>query len=102
MVDDYFQDSFPLWFRSTHVVNAPRFFRLAYTIVRPMLAKAVQDSIIFHPDMESLWAEVDKEILPEELGGALGKFSNIECREALEKIDNLLEESKSLRREVTS
>ncbi len=87
-----------MWFRTTHVVNAFRFFQLAYAIIRPMLSKSVQDAIVFHPDMESLWAEVDREILPEDLGGNKGAFSNQECREALEKMEDLLEEIKSCKK----
>ncbi len=67
-----------------------------------MLSKAVRDSIIFHSDLESLHAEVDREILPEELGGTAGPFNNDGVREALEQMGDLLTEFKSYRIEKWS
>ncbi len=64
-----------------------------------MLSKPVRDSIVFHPDLESLYSVVDREILPEELGGSAGKFSNDGCREMLEQMDDLFTEFKSYKRE---
>ena len=91
------QESFPLWFRSVHIVNAPYLFTVAYNVVKPMLSKAVKESIIFHKDLDSLHAYVDKEILPEELGGDGGVCSNEECLDALEAMEGIFDEFKKFK-----
>ncbi len=47
----------------------------------------MRESIVFHRDVAGLHAHVDREILPEELGGAAGPFDNGECLDALEAMD---------------
>lgn len=69
---------FPLWFRQIHVMNAPRAFHILYNMMRPLFNERVRESIIFQDDLASLHNFVDKEILPEELGGTSGKFDNSE------------------------
>lgn len=59
------QDCFPLWFRAMHVVNAPRFFNMAYLIIKPFLKEEVKNSITFHSSLESLHEHVCPEILPQ-------------------------------------
>ncbi len=77
------QDSFPLWFRTINIVNAPRFFNLAFNMIKPMLTEDVRDSIVFHQSLESLHLDVDPEVLPEELGGTAGPFNNDDSREVI-------------------
>ena len=45
-------------------------------MIKPFLTEQVQESIIFHSDLESFHKYVDTEILPEELGGTNGPFEN--------------------------
>ncbi len=101
----FIQDSFPLWFRSVHVINAPRLFYLvsvlefinssvlvlrllmpfaqAFNVVKPFLNERIKKSIYFHNSIESLHEQVPKEILPKELGGDLGPFDNNACANAV-------------------
>ena len=78
-----FQDSFPLWYRSIHIINAPRLFLVAYNLLKQFLNERVKNSILFHDNLESLHFHVPKEILPRELGGTQGKFDNSNCSEAV-------------------
>ena len=92
----HLQESFPLWFRAVHVVNAPSLFHFAYNVVKPLLSKTVRESIVFHKELSGLHAHVDKEILPEEFGGSAEDFDNEECLEALEGMDEVFQEFKAL------
>ena len=56
---------------------------MLYNMMRPLFNDRVKDSIIFHDKLESLHNFVDKEILPEELGGNSGTFSNSESVSAV-------------------
>ena len=56
--------------------------------MRPLLNERVKDSIIFHDKLESLHNFVDKEILPEELGGNSGTFSNSESVSAVSQMSD--------------
>ena len=105
----FVQDSFPLWFRSIHIVNSSRLFYVVSTtirycllnnfqnchfmctqgfnVVRPFLNDHIRNSIHFHNSMESLHEEVPKEILPQELGGDTGPFDNYESAKAVFDIE---------------
>ena len=63
-------------FRQVHVVNVSTFLRMAYNMIKPFLNEDVKESILFHNDLSSLYIHVDKEILPEELGGTQGPFDD--------------------------
>ena len=91
------QESFPLWFRSFHVLNASHYIYLTYySVVRPMLSRSLRESIHFHASLEELHRHVDRQILPEELGGAGGKFDNRKCLETLERMSGHFQELKEL------
>ena len=45
-------------------------------MIKPFLTEDVKNSIIFHRSFESFHKYVDKEILPDELGGTQGPFEN--------------------------
>ena len=75
----FIQSSFPLWFREIHIVNAPAMFLMIFNLIKPFLAENVQKKMNFHPDLQSLHQHVNKDILPEELGGNAGQFDNSLC-----------------------
>ena len=60
----FFQDSYPLWFRVTHVVNAPRLFDLIFSFFKPFLTDYTRESIQFHNTLDTLHDQVGREILP--------------------------------------
>ena len=45
-------------------------------MIKPFLNERVQNSILFHDNLTSLHAYVEKQILPEELGGKQGPFDD--------------------------
>ena len=45
-------------------------------MIKPFLNDEVKKNILFHNNLESFHEHVDKEILPEELGGEQGIFDN--------------------------
>ena len=71
-----FQETFPLRFNQVHVVNVSSFLRIGYNMIKPFLNERVQNSILFHDNLTSLHAYVEKQILPEELGGKQGPFDD--------------------------
>ena len=81
-----FQETFPLWFRQVHVVNVSSLLRLAYNMIKPFVSDQIKESIIFHTDLSSFHEYVDKEIVPEELGGTNGPFDNFEMASAVYKM----------------
>ena len=94
----FLQSSFPLWFRSMHVVNAPKLFMVAFGMVKPFMPEYVQNNIHFHANYQELHSIVSKDVLPEELGGNDGKFDNSKCVEhskTLEEYFKKLEQTSS-------
>lgn len=83
------QDHFPMWFRGIHLMNCPRLSYVMYQMVKPMLNQRIRDAIVFHNSNESLHKYVDKEILPQELGGDTGKISNEESSKAVLEMPHL-------------
>ena len=75
----FIQTSFPLWFRQIHIVNAPAMFIVIFNMIKPFLAETVQKKMNFHSNLESLHEVVNKDILPQELGGNGGHFDNSLC-----------------------
>ena len=45
-------------------------------MIKPFLNEEIKRSILFHRNLDSFHNYVDKEILPEELGGTNGGFDN--------------------------
>ena len=56
---------------------------MLYSMAKPFLHQRTTDAIIFHPDYNSLYQHVDKEILPNEYGGSAGEFDNTESSNAV-------------------
>ena len=50
-----------------------------FEMVKPLLYERARNKIAFHNSNESLHEFIDKDILPEEYGGPMGKFDNSDC-----------------------
>ena len=57
-------------------------------MIKPFVNNQVKESIIFHDDFESFHSYVDKQILPEELGGTNGSFDNTEMASAVQSMSD--------------
>ena len=77
------------------MVNAPRFFLMAFGIVKPFLSDYVKNNIHFHSNLDALHAKVSKEVLPEELGGTCGKFDNSKAVEHATTMEKSFDDLKS-------
>ena len=84
----YFQGKFPLRFRQFHLVNCSYFTRIGYNLIRPFLHDELKKRIIFHDEIDSFHGYVDKQILPEEFGGALGPINNSAASSAVYEMSN--------------
>lgn len=65
----FFNISFPLWLRQSHIVNAPRFFNVVMNMVRPFLSENVKKEIVFHSGLDTLHQYISADILPSDMGG---------------------------------
>jgi len=66
----FFNISFPLWLRQSHVLHAPRVFNMLFTMLRPFLSESVRNNIVFHSgDISSIHSYISGDILPSDLGG---------------------------------
>ena len=73
------QNSFPIRFKEIHIINESPIFQVAFTLVKPFLTEKMKQRLRFHgTSLESLHSCVPASILPEELGGNMGQFSNQE------------------------
>lgn len=73
------QNSFPIRFKEIHIINESPIFQVAFALVKPFLTEKMKHRLQFHGCcQESLHRSVPANILPEELGGECGVFSNQE------------------------
>ena len=67
---------------------------MGFDAMRPFLDDHTKNMLNFHDSYDSLHKVVDKEILPEELGGTNGKFNNKHCSTAVHQIIDHLKDVK--------
>jgi len=75
----FFNISFPLWLRQSHVFNAPRVFHILFNMLYPFLSETVRDEVVFHSgDIASIREYFSEDMLPSDLGGtgSLGPMDN--------------------------
>jgi len=82
------QNSFPIRFKEIHIINESPIFTVAFALVKPFLTEKMQNRLKFHgTSLPSLHDSVDASILPEELGGHMGPFSNAQMVSCLNKME---------------
>lgn len=91
----FIQETFPLWFRSIHMVNASRMLTVLYNMIKPLFSQRIQESIFIHDSFESLHQHVSLECLPEELGGNAGPFDNTLSAKAVKDIPEYFKQIKT-------
>ena len=66
------QDSFPVRFKGFHFLQQPWYLSMIMTVVRPFLSQKHRDRIQAHgEDYGTLYEHIDKDALPQNLGGTL-------------------------------
>ena len=71
---------------------------MSHYVLKPRTSDKLifQDNLFFHDAMDQLHEHVDREILPEEYGGALPKVENTQVRLASLKFEGYFKELKKL------
>lgn len=73
----FFNISFPIWLRQSHVLNAPRVFNMLFSMLGPFLSEAAKEEVVFHSgDLASMRDYFNPETLPSDLGGSLPPVDN--------------------------
>lgn len=82
------QNSFPVRFKEIHIINESAIFQVAFSLVKPFLTEKMKQRLQFHGcSYDSLHSCVPASILPEELGGGAGHFSNQELLTSLQGME---------------
>lgn len=67
---DLSERAVPINFKKVHVVNQGRIVDMLWTLMKPFLSQEMKQRICFHgSDFTQLHQDIDKELLPKELGG---------------------------------
>ncbi|CAH1380272.1 hypothetical protein MTP99_004274 [Tenebrio molitor] len=67
------QEAYPVKVKEVHVINATPFVDFIIKWVSPFLKEKIRKRIHVHPDLDSLFKVVPKDMVPEEFGGTAGK-----------------------------
>lgn len=67
----------PCLVKEFHIVHTPAIFRATWKIVKPLISEKIKKRITFYKSSrwDSLHRKIDPSILPEELGGQLGPYT---------------------------
>ncbi|CAH1982463.1 unnamed protein product [Acanthoscelides obtectus] len=87
----YLQEGMPIRLKSLQYFNIPSFMDKILALMKPFMKKELYDSIQIHTTMESLYAQVPKDILPQEYGGSCESLKNLH-----DKFLKLMAESEDL------
>jgi len=91
----FFNISFPVWMRMSHVINTPRLFNMLMNMVRPFTSENVRNNITIHTnDLSTLRDYFSGDILPSDLGGngTMGPMDNSHNVEQLREMKKYFEE----------
>ncbi|KAH8261762.1 hypothetical protein KR038_007974 [Drosophila bunnanda] len=77
----FLQEAYPCRLRAMHVINCPSFLDKLVSMMSPFLREEVRNMIKYHTEgLESLYAEVPRDMLPEEYGGKAGTMEQLKAR----------------------
>ncbi|XP_020807127.1 alpha-tocopherol transfer protein-like [Drosophila serrata] len=89
----FLQEAYPCRLKAMHVINCPSFLDKLVSMMSPFLREEVRNMIKYHTEgLESLYAEVPRDMLPEEYGGKAGTVEQLKAR----SIQSLREKSEYL------
>lgn len=116
---NFMRGGVPVWFHKIHIVNAPWLFEAVYAVFRPFLSEHARGNVVVHKRsggraelfkevggstaekemcqtagifFRCLIGQVDRDILPEELGGAAGPIDNSSFLEEVLGMDDYFRE----------
>ncbi|KAH8235665.1 hypothetical protein KR032_004948 [Drosophila birchii] len=77
----FLQEAYPSRLKAMHVINCPSFLDKLVSMMSPFLREEVRNMIKYHTEgLESLYAEVPRDMLPEEYGGKAGTMEQLKAR----------------------
>jgi len=91
----FFNISFPLWLRQSHILHAPRVFNMLFSVLRPFLSDSVRDNVVFHSgDLGTIRDYISGDILPSDLGGngKMGPMENQHNVAGLRKMESFFQD----------
>ncbi|XP_073847338.1 alpha-tocopherol transfer protein-like [Musca autumnalis] len=71
------QEAYPVKVKEVHVFNTSPLVDTIFKFVKPFVKEKLISRVHFHPDLESLYKSVPKDLLPEEYGGKAGKIEDL-------------------------
>lgn len=71
----FLQDAVPYFLKECHIVNVSSFVKHAYALVKPFINSKTE--IFLHNSSDELLKIFEKDDLPEEYGGNLGKWNDL-------------------------
>lgn len=73
------QEAYPVKVKEVHVINVNPLVDTIVTWIKPLLKEKIRNRIHIHPNLETLFKFVPKEMLPEEFGGTAGKVEDFQA-----------------------
>lgn len=74
----YLQEGLPIRLREIHLANPGTLADRVLTLFRPFIKKELQDMLMVHSTLDSLYKHIPKEYLPSELGGDVGTLKELQ------------------------
>ncbi|XP_061398071.1 alpha-tocopherol transfer protein-like [Musca vetustissima] len=91
----FLQQAYSVRIKGLHFINCPSYLNKIMAVVKPFISKEVYDMMHFHvTGLDTLYAHVPRDILPEECGGLAGKIedlSDLFYKQLLSKRDYLMD-----------
>ncbi|XP_005190332.1 alpha-tocopherol transfer protein-like [Musca domestica] len=70
------QEAYPVKVKEVRFFNTSPLVDTIFKFIKPFVKEKLLSRVHFHPDLESLYKSVPKDILPEEYGGMAGKIND--------------------------
>ncbi|XP_075147014.1 alpha-tocopherol transfer protein-like [Haematobia irritans] len=71
------QEAYPVKVKEVHVFNTSPLVDTIFKFVKPFVKEKLISRVTFHKDLESLYKDVPKDLLPNEYGGKAGSLDDI-------------------------
>uniref|UniRef100_A0A1I8Q407 CRAL-TRIO domain-containing protein n=1 Tax=Stomoxys calcitrans TaxID=35570 RepID=A0A1I8Q407_STOCA len=73
----FFQETIPVRLVCVHFINPPSIMEKLMSLMNPFIKKELKDAFIVHPNLESFYKYIPRNILPKDFGGDSGSCSEL-------------------------